>query len=194
MIITFDILYKIAPGCKKVNHKRLSDLAHWMNEWFPDFGIDSVQEIRHYIAQTAHETDSYNALEEYASGIAYEGRKDLGNVKEGDGKRFKGRSLIMTTGRNNYLFLGAELGEPNKFIKNPELLCDPNWAVWAACKYWEQKNFNAIANLPDTANIPVHRLNKSLSPLEYITWRVNGGFTHLLQRKLFYERAKSTIV
>lgn len=194
MVITFDQLLKIARGCKKKNHPRLLLIANCMNHYFPLFGIDTIQEQRHFIAQTAHETDSYNALEEYASGIAYEGRKDLGNTKEGDGKKFKGRSLIMTTGRSNYRRLGEKLLQPDKFIKAPELLCTPEWSVWAACIYWDDKNFNSIANLPDTALIPVHKLNRSLSPLEYITWRVNGGFNHLEQRKMFYERAKTVIV
>ena len=55
----------------------------------------------HFVAQLAHESDRFRAMEEYATGAAYEGRKDLGNVKAGDGKRYKGRGVIQLTGRAN---------------------------------------------------------------------------------------------
>lgn len=194
MIITFDQLIKIAPGCKKANHKRLMDIAHWMNEWFPEFGIDTAQEIRHFIAQCAHESDSFNALEEYASGKAYEGRKDLGNIHPGDGIKFKGHGLIQTTGYSNHRRLGEVLHKPDMFIDNPEQLTQPNWAVWSACVFWNDRDLNYFANMPDDAKIPSQKLKRDLSPLEYITWRVNGGFNGINQRKLFYERAKTIIV
>lgn len=56
-----------------------------------------------YIMATAHwETDHFKTMTEYASGAAYEGREDLGNIRPGDGKRFKGRGYPMLTGRSNY--------------------------------------------------------------------------------------------
>ena len=41
-------------------------------------------------------------MEEIASGQAYEGRTDLGNVHVGDGVRYKGSEPIQLTGRNNF--------------------------------------------------------------------------------------------
>lgn len=94
MEITRDILKQIAPGSKKTNYKYLSGLSLWMNHWFPKFEIDTRGELCHILAQLAHESDSFNALEEYASGQAYEGRLDLGNSTKGDGIKFKGRGPL----------------------------------------------------------------------------------------------------
>lgn len=193
MIITVDILKAIAPGSKKTNYKLLPDLARWMNEWFPHFEIDTPQELRHILAQLAHESDSFNTLEEYASGKAYEGRKDLGNINAGDGVKFKGRGAIQTTGRGNYYQLGLILHKPEMFIDNPELLEAPQWGVWSAGVYWQTRHLNDIANMPDTATIYVKKRNWNLSPIEYITWRVNGAQNGIDQRIKFYERAKKVI-
>ena len=69
-------------------------------------------------------------MEEIASGSAYEGRVDLGNVHKGDGVKFKGRGPIQVTGRANYekiyknFFVPNGLGEYD-IVSNPELASDP---------------------------------------------------------------------
>jgi putative chitinase len=193
MIITADILKAIAPSSKKTNYKHLQGLALWMNHWFPEFQIDTKQEICHILAQLAHESDSFNAMEEYASGKAYEGRKDLGNTRPGDGMKFKGRGPLQVTGKVNYSLMGVKAKAPLKFILNPELLATPEWGVWSACIFWTDKGLVDISNMADDAIIWSKKLNRNLSPIEYITWRVNGGFTHLKNRISFYERAKLVI-
>src|SRR5262245_27751106 len=40
--------------------------------------------IAHFLGQTCHESAGFRTTEEFASGAAYEGRKDLGNVKKGE--------------------------------------------------------------------------------------------------------------
>lgn len=189
MIITVDILKAIAPGSKKTNYKHLPGLALWMNHWFPKFDIDTKLEICHFLAQVAHESDSFNAMEEYASGSAYEGRRDLGNIRKGDGIRFKGHGILQITGRTNHHLMGVKAGAPMKFIDNPKLLATAEWGVWSAATFWVEKGLLDISNLPADAKIWVKKLNKNLSPLEYITWRVNGGFNHLNERLKFYGRA-----
>lgn len=78
-----------------------------------------------YILATAHwETDRFNAMEEYASGEAYEGRADLGNTKPGDGKRYKGRGFPMLTGRRNYEMASEMTGRD--LIEGPTLASDPD--------------------------------------------------------------------
>ena len=69
-----------------------------LNEKLAAAGIDTELRIAHFLAQTCEESDGYCTTEEYASGLAYEWRADLGNNQPGDGVKFKGRGLIMITG------------------------------------------------------------------------------------------------
>lgn len=199
-MITVDILKQLAPGSKKTNYKYLAGLSLWMNKWFPEFDIDTRGEYCHILAQLAHESDSFNAMEEYASGQQYEGRMDLGNTLKGDGIKFKGRGPLQNTGRRQYSLLGVKAGNPRKFIINPELLATPEWGVWAACIFWTENGLLPISNMEDTDKIPYkRRVNDTqkeilmLSPIEYISRRVNGGTNGLEERIKFYERAKTII-
>ena len=194
MNITFDILKAIAPGSSRSNYKLLPDLAFQMNEQFDDGNIDTISELCHFLAQAAHETDSFNSLEEYASGKQYEGRKDLGNSIPGYGVAFKGRGIFMATGYYNYQNLTFACPDQTKsFIDLPVLLADPKWAVWSAIKYWNDRHLSDFANMPDTSLIFSKTLNKSLTPLQYITWRINGGQNGIESRQVFYERAKKIL-
>lgn len=81
-----------------------------------------------YVLATAHhESDAWRTLQEYASGAAYEGRKDLGNTVAGDGVRFKGRGLVQITGRKNYADWGTRLKLP--LTAKPELAAELRYAV-----------------------------------------------------------------
>jgi len=166
-------------------------LAEWMNQLCPQYQIDTPQEYAHFLAQACHETDHFKTLREYASGSAYEGRADLGNTQAGDGVRFRGRGIFQTTGRANYLQLGIKKGSRDLFINKPELLEEPEMAVWSACEYWLTRNLNDAANHPDS-----DRLKKKykgavldLSPVEFISYTVNGGNRGLEDRKAFYAKA-----
>lgn len=76
-----------------------------------NYGITSDEQLLAFMAQIGHETGGLYYVEELASGIDYEGRKDLGNTETGDGKKYKGRGLIQLTGRKNYDKSGRFLGE-----------------------------------------------------------------------------------
>lgn len=85
-----------------------------------------------YILATAwHETGRYKYMREIweptAAQKRYEGRKDLGNVEAGDGKKFLGRGFVQITGRRNYADWSRRLGLD--LLKEPQLAERPDIAV-----------------------------------------------------------------
>lgn len=201
MQVTVDILKAIAPGGRQSNYRLFPDIAQWMNYWFPKYDIDTKGELCHFIAQAAHETNSFNTLQEYASGDAYDTRVDLGNTPErdGDGRKYKGRGIFQVTGRQNYRIATIEWAKRKpatylNFVVEPHYLEVPQFAVWSACQYWDQRDLSTYANMPDVQKIWVKKFKKDIPPVEYITYRINGGFNHLKERKQFYERAKAVLI
>ena len=171
-------------------------LADWMNTLCPSYEIDTAREYGHFLAQACHETDHFKTLREYASGSAYEGRADLGNTQPGDGIRFRGRGIFQTTGRANYLQLGIKKGRRDLFINTPELLELPEYAVWSACEFWKTRGLNDVANHADTDVLKKkYRGNIiDVSPVEYISLTINGGYHGMEERKKYYALAQQVLV
>lgn len=142
----------------------------------------NVNRIAMWLAQVGHESAGFNATEEYASGAAYEGRADLGNTQPGDGVRFKGRSWIQITGRNNYAAFSRWCSgkglvlSPTEFVDNPKRLAELRWAGIGAAWYWTvaRPDINALSDRQD---------------LETVTRRINGGTNGLADRRDRYNRA-----
>lgn len=90
----------------------------------------------HFLAQIGHECGELHYTEELASGEAYEGRRDLGNTRPGDGPHFKGRGLIQLTGRANHRKYGQAIGrDPITDEHWKQVAEDPELAVDVACWY-----------------------------------------------------------
>ncbi|SIN12844.1 M15 family metallopeptidase [Mycobacteroides abscessus] len=142
----------------------------------------NINRIAMWLAQVGHESAGFNATEEYASGAAYEGRADLGNTQPGDGVRFKGRSWIQITGRNNYAAFSRWCSgkglvlSPTEFVDNPKRLAELRWAGIGAAWYWTvaRPDINALSDRQD---------------LETVTRRINGGTNGLADRRDRYNRA-----
>ncbi|MBY6239800.1 putative peptidoglycan-binding domain-containing protein [Methylosinus sp. Sm6] len=130
----------------------------------------------HFLAQIAHESAGMRTTVEYASGAAYEGRKDLGNTQSGDGARFKGRGLIQLTGRANYMAYGFELGLD--LVGKPELAARFPAAALTAALYWRKRGINVPADRED---------------LEAVTRKINGGVNGLADRRVYLAVAKRVI-
>ncbi|MEX0598386.1 MAG: glycoside hydrolase family 19 protein [Candidatus Paceibacterota bacterium] len=158
----------------KPNNQIIKDVVFYLNKHLLGYGVTTPLRISHFLAQAAHESANFRTLEEYASGAAYEGRKNLGNTQKGDGKRFKGRGIFQLTGRANYKTYGEKLGID--LISNPDLAKTPEVSVLTALEYWKSKNLNLHADNDDVLKI---------------TKLINGGTNGLADRKVKLKKAKA---
>lgn len=131
----------------------------------PKYGIDTPTKLLVFLSQVGVETGGFMYGEETASGNEYEGRKDLGNTQVGDGKKYKGRGFLQTTGRKNYTTISRYL--KYDFIEDPSQLSPTNSelrrnvidreklrnAVLSAMNFWQMgargKNINNYASKID---------------------------------------------
>lgn len=167
--ITQQMLIQIAPQANRII---VNGLVPFLNQYLPQYGIDTLLRLDHFTGQTAEESAGYMTLTEYASGQEYEGRADLGNTQPGDGPRFKGRGMLQITGRYNYQKMSQTLNVD--LVNNPELAATPEIAVRTACIYWQTHNLNALADNDD---------------IQGITRRINGALNGLNDREIFTDRA-----
>lgn len=122
-------------------------LADAMPSIVDNYEVNTKVRQQHFLATVAHESDHFNSTTEYASGRAYEGRKDLGNTMKGDGARYKGRGLIQLTGRYNYQ--QASDAFQTDFIKEPDLVSRFPHAATVSAWWWKNHNLNTIADKND---------------------------------------------
>jgi putative chitinase len=176
MSITSSQLGKIAINLKE---PKLSMWTEKINLAMEKFHISTLADQAAFIAQTMHESGECRYTKELASGQAYEGRRDLGNVNPGDGIKYKGRGLIQITGRSNYKKISDACG--TDFINHPELLETPDWAAMSAAWFWSENKLSDLANLnTDDAFLK-------------ITKRINGGTNGLDDRRKYWIRAKEVL-
>ena len=128
--------------------------------------------ICHFLAQLCKGSKGFSSLTE--QGIdpnhnAYEGKKQLGKTKRGDGYISRGRGFIPITGRYNYDKTGEDLYKD--LIHHPELLAsDILLALESAGLFWTQHGLNRLADKDD---------------IVAMTHRINGGEHELPDRRLF---------
>ncbi len=129
---------------------------------------------------TEAEAARYVRDPEALANLVYGARRDLGNVKPGDGFAFRGRGLIQTTGRRNFTRLAEVYG-----LGTPEAA-----AAWATTRegaamsaglFWSDNRLNDLAD------------QGAGEMVEAITLRVNGGLNGLADRRAIYARAAAVL-
>lgn len=173
-------LSAVAPAVSGAKRARQSAIIAAVGPALPKllkrYDIITAHRIEHFIAQAAHESDGFCTTEEYASGEAYEGRKDLGNIQKGDGRRFKGRGIFQLTGRDNYSRYGQRLGID--LLSYPERAAEPVLSLEIACLYWHDRSINPMADEDD---------------LYRVTRAINGGTNGLADRRKYLALAKRAL-
>lgn len=182
-MVTLEQLKKIMPNAGQ----RAQVFLVPLNDAMDEFGIDTPARQGAFLAQLCHESGSLRYVSEIASGMAYNGRKDLGNTKpeavaiaaqhgSTPGPWWKGHGLIQVTGYDNHLACGTALGLD--LLNEPTLLEQPVHAARSAAWFWTSRNLNDLADAGD---------------FERITKRINGGLNGYDDRLAAYDRAKEVL-
>lgn len=170
-------LVSIYKGMAGKEQKRIIDgVGAVLQLRLPEYQIDTPLRIAHFLAQCAHESAGFRTLVEFASGVDYNGRRDLGNTQPNDGPRYKGRGLLEITGRLNYRQIGATLGLDLE--GNPDLLNTPENALRASCVFWNKHSLNTWADKDDIVNE---------------TRIINGGQNGIDSRRAYLSKAKTLL-
>lgn len=148
------------------------------------YQINTNARVSAFLAQLFHESARLQFAKELwgptPAQNRYEGRKDLGNTKPGDGFRFRGRGLIQITGRANYAdmrdYLRRTVADVPDFELMPQMLEVPQWAAYSAAAFWARHSLNALADRGD---------------FDAITRAINGGTNGQADRTALYAKAKT---
>lgn len=140
-----------------------------------EFEITTQARAEMFLAQVLHESGGLRYFEEIASGAEYEGRKDLGNIHPGDGRRYKGRGPIQLTGRSNYRWAGKALGVDLEGHPLHAAAHPLGWRI--AGLYWRSRGLNELADR---------------GAFIAITERINGGRNGLATRQAYLARVRQT--
>lgn len=100
----------------------------------------------------------------------------MGNSKQGDGWKYRGRGLIQLTGFNNYKAFQDASGV--NVVDKPTLLEQPRYAVESALWFWKTNNLNKWADVGD---------------LRGCTRIINGGYNGMADRERLYNKAKEVL-
>lgn len=180
-IVTAALLRKISKGTP--NAANMNSVIVALDRLGDAAGLNLPHRAAQFLAQLMHESGAFKYDRELASGAAYEGRKDLGNTKKGDGVRYKGRGPIQLTGRRNYRAFTAwarkrDASAPN-FEAMPEAVNTDPWEGASAIWYWDVGN-------PTGRSLNVYADQNNI---EMITRKVNGGLNGYDDRLNYYDRS-----
>jgi putative chitinase len=97
--------------------------------------------------------------------------RELGNIRQGDGYKYRGRGPLQTTGSLNYQRAGNRAGVD--FYTSPDLILEPAHVLSPALNDWTDNGLNGPADRND---------------LRAITKAINGGYNGLAERQAWFDK------
>lgn len=179
--ITEDVILPISTDLNldKLKGHIPDNVLNQIPETAKKFNITTNLRLAHFLSQCAHESGNFKWVVEFASGQAYEGRKDLGNTEPGDGVKFKGRGYIQLTGRENYKKFSTFCNED--CVKNPDLVAT-KYPMLSAAYFFNKTNLWKTCDLGSTDDI-----------VKKVTKIVNGGYNGLDDRQKWFDKIYNLI-
>jgi putative chitinase len=177
MKVTREQIIQIMPNAEKYVDKYLV----YINGYSELFKIETPIRMAHFLSQVAHESNELMYTKELGNKnyfVKYDHgqlKQLLGNLKDGDGYKYRGRGLIQITGRANYQAYQDSKYCRGNIMDEPQLLEQPLGAVKSAMWWWWKHDLNKLA---DKDNFTA------------ITKTINGGTNGLESRRKFLVRAK----
>ena len=193
-MLSFDRLKNLVPDSVLA---QLPDCAK-------QFGIDTPLRLAHFLAQVAHESKSFKAVEEnlnysaerlkevfpryfpgnlaevYAlspekiASRVYGDRMGNGDEASKDGYRYRGRGYIQLTGKDNYAAFDRTVDDD--VLNQPDLV-KTKYPLLSAAWFWDTKKLNALADEGSGEDV-----------VAKVTKKVNGGLYGLEDRIRFFNQ------
>lgn len=207
---TFD-LKKLFPGINQENAAKYNPV---IVSAMQNFGIDTLNRQRAFLANIAHETALFSVMTENliysAQGLmktwpsrfnaetaakyarhpemiankVYANRLGNGNEASGDGWKYRGRGGIQITGKSYYAEASKALNE--NFVTNPDLVATPQYTMQVSALWWQKHGLNEIADKLGGKD--------DLQVFTSIRVKVNGGKIGLQDAINLYEHLKTNLV
>lgn len=184
-MVTLEQLKAIMPRMQRES-TLASSYIQPLNKAMDEAGIATPAREAAFLAQVAHESYEFKYMSEewdpqkVPAQLHYEPpyhlAAKLGNVKKGDGFKYRGAGPLQLTGRANFRTYGQALGLDLE--ANPDLARAFPVGMRIAALYWTRHNLNALADAGD---------------FEGITRAINGGLNGLAQRQAYWETAKRVL-
>lgn len=140
------------------------------NLYYSAKGLNAV--FPKYFVRAGRDARKYAKKPQAIANVVYADRMGNGDIKSGDGYRYRGRGIIQLTGKNNYVAFAKHI---NKTLEEAiKYLDTKQGATHSAMYFWQANKLNKFCDKKDIVGM---------------TKRINGGTNGLKERKKIWNKA-----